>query len=263
MGDELKSIKKHIKSQLKKGYSLDIIRTSLIQAGFSKDKVNNAMADLRLLKDSKPKKPFFSRFLMPEKKKEAEKQEKSVLQKAAVGSKPEESLPAVQEKQAPEKKEINKMPLPEKASDAKDFGPAKTAESSVFSVKSRTRLVLFTAIALLLVFFVLFGLASALPVNCRNQDCFISKANQCLAATYTNQIEGTTFRYEASNCVLRKTIIAMSSGEPQAIVDAFMGKDMRCRYIKNDFSPLFINSITAYLEACEGPLKDQITLAQL
>ena len=96
------------------------------------------------------------------------------------------------------------------------------------------------------------------PAKCITENCFVSKANNCMAATYTNKISGTTVYYETNDCVLLKTIKDMSNEEPRAVVNAFLGKSMRCRFNKNDFSPLFIHSITGYMEACEGPLKEQI-----
>ena len=112
-------------------------------------------------------------------------------------------------------------------------------------------------IVLVLIVFV-FGVIYFSPVHCTTYKCLVGKANNCNAATFENQIEGTTFSYETNKCVLTKTVKSMDSSEPSAVVNTFLGKSMRCRYNKNDFSPLFLNSITGGLEACTGPLKDAI-----
>ena len=112
-------------------------------------------------------------------------------------------------------------------------------------------------ITIALIIFI-FGIVYFSPVHCTTYKCFTDKANNCDAATFENQIEGTTFFYETNNCVLTKTVKEMDSSEPKAVVNTFLGKSMRCRYNKNYFSPLFLNSITGGLEACTGNLKDAI-----
>ena len=116
-----------------------------------------------------------------------------------------------------------------------------------------------SALILVLVFMIIYFS----PTKCLTENCFVSKANDCMAATYTNKISGTTVYYETNNCVLLKTIKDMSAEEPKSVVNAFLSKSMRCRYNRNDFSPLFIKSITGHLEACEGPLKKQIIVTNI
>lgn len=227
-GDELKKLKSYIQSQLQKGYEIEIVRDSLIEAGFPKSDVNAAIDSLVEKKKITPpeKKPIFSGLF----KKQPKKIE---IPKAKI------EIPEIKEEKTP-----IKIPSAPKERDYKEH--------------SRPRLWIFGLLAVLLIVLVVFGLAYVAPTNCTTEECFVSKANNCMAATYTNQIEGTTFYYETNNCVLRKTVQDMDPGEPQTVVNAFLGKSMRCKFNKNDFSPLLINSVTGYLEACEGPLKDSI-----
>jgi len=111
-----------------------------------------------------------------------------------------------------------------------------------------------SVLIIILVFVIIFFA----PARCTTEECFVSKANNCMAATYTNKIGKTTMYYETNDCILVKTVKEMSNDEPRAVINAFFGKSMRCRFNKNDFSPLFIHSITGYMEACDGPLKEQI-----
>lgn len=122
----------------------------------------------------------------------------------------------------------------------------------------KTNFWIYAAIVVLVLIVFVFGVIYFSPVHCTTYKCFTGKANNCNAATFENQIEGTTFFYETNGCVLTKTVKAMDPSEPKAVVNTFLGKSMRCRYNKNDFSPLFLNSITGGLEACTGPLKDAV-----
>ncbi len=242
-GDELKSLKAHIKRELRKGYSPDLIKHSLIDAGFSSSDVNNTLSKLKAEKVIKEpqKKPLFSGLFRGPAKKPPRKELKIKPAKPVV-------IPKLQET---ETTEIPEIPKPYR----EEVKPLRT---ELIREPRKTRLWVFGFLAVLLIVFVVFGLAYVAPTRCKTEDCFISKANNCFAATYTNQIEGTTFYYETNKCILTKTVNAMDPSEPQAIVDAFLGKSMRCKFNKNDFGLLYLNSITGYLEACEGPLKDKI-----
>ncbi|MBW3002721.1 hypothetical protein KY338_06195 [Candidatus Woesearchaeota archaeon] len=254
-GDELKHLKAHIKKELKKGYSVDLIRSSLIDAGFSSREVRQAIEELKKKKIIKEpiKKPLFSGFFGGKPKKTKEIKPKEIMEEPPkpiipIPKIPEIKTPKIKEVPVPEKKETKKAePKPE----------TKPAPVKIREEKPR-RLWIFGFLAVLLIVVVVFGLAYVAPTQCNTEDCFISKANKCMAATFTNQIEGTTVYYETNNCALTKTIQALDPSEPQEIVGAFLGKSMTCKFNKNDFSPLFLNSITGYLEACEGPLKDKI-----
>jgi hypothetical protein len=239
-GDELKSLKAHIKKEIKKGYSADLIKNALIDAGFASGDVYQAIEELKKEKVIKEpvKKPLFSGLLGGKAKKEKPKKIKKEKPKPV--KTPEIRAPAT-------KIEIEKPEMPE----------IKPRPVKIREEKPR-RLWIFGFLAVLLIVVVVFGLAYVAPTQCDTEDCFTSKANKCMAATFTNQIEGTTVYYKTNNCVLTKTIQALDPSEPQEIVDAFLGKRMTCKFNKDDFSPLFLNSITGYLEACEGPLKDQI-----
>ena len=242
-GDELKSLKAHIKIELRKGYSPDLIKNSLIDAGFSSSDVNNALSKLtaeKVIKEPK-KKPLFSGLFRGPARKPPRKELKIKPAKPIVIPK----LPKIKTTGIPE------IPKPRREE-------IKPIRQELIREPRKARLWVFGFLAVLLIVFVVFGLAYVAPTKCKTEDCFISKANRCGAATFTNQIEGTTFYYETNKCILTKTVHAMDPSEPQVIIDAFLGKSMRCKFMKNDFSPLFINSITAYLEACEGPLKDKI-----
>ncbi|MBD3304084.1 hypothetical protein GF343_02985 [Candidatus Woesearchaeota archaeon] len=244
-GDELKSLKDHIKKELKKGYSADLIKNSLIDAGFPSSEVYQAIEELKKEKVIKeqPKKPLFSGIFSKKAKKKGKKTKKTKKEPP----KPVK-IPEVPEIKAPTTKiKIEKPKIPEIKTK-----PVKTREE-----KPR-RIWIFGFLAVLLIVVVVFGLAYVAPTKCETEACFISKANKCMAATFTNQIEGTTVYYETNNCVLTKKIQALDPSEPKEIVNAFLGKSMTCKFNKNDFSLLFLNSITGYLEACDGPLKDKI-----
>lgn len=116
-----------------------------------------------------------------------------------------------------------------------------------------------SVLIIILVFVIIFFA----PARCTTEECFVGKANNCMAATYTNKIGKTVMYYETNDCILIKTVKEMSDDEPRAVVNAFLEKSMRCRFNKNDFSPLFIHSITGHMEACEGPLKEQILQAAI
>jgi hypothetical protein len=252
-GDELKSLKAHIRKELKKGYSVDLVRTSLIDAGFSSSDVNQALSELKAAKVIKEpvKKPLFSGLFGGKPKKAKEIKPKEIKRKPPtpiiIPKLPEIEAPTIKET----KVEIKKPAIKETKQKIKP-APVKIREE-----KPR-RLWIFGFLAVLLIIVVVFGLAYVAPTECDTEACFVSKANKCMAATFMNQIEGTTFYYETNNCVLTKKIQNLDPSEPQAIVDAFLGKSMTCKFNRNDFSPLFLNSITGYLEACEGPLKDKI-----
>ena len=134
----------------------------------------------------------------------------------------------------------------------------KKTEYAVTKPKRRKFWLYTTLFVLVLLIALVFGVLYVSPAKCMTADCFISKANKCQAATFTNQIEGTTLYYETNKCVLTKTIKEMNPDEQKEVKDAFLGKSMRCKFNKNDFGPLFINSISGHLEACQGPLKEAI-----
>jgi len=251
-GDELKSLKAHIKKELRKGYSPDLIRNSLIDAGFASREVGQAISELKTAKVIKepPKKPLFSGIFKSKPKKVKEiKQIKKEPRKPII-------IPIIKKVTTPKIKEEKIEP---KKQSIKETKPDIKPVPSQYKEKGKPkRLWVFGLLAILLIIFVVFGLAYVAPTKCNTEDCFISKANKCMAATFMNQIEGTTFYYETNNCVLTKKIQNLDPSEPQEIIDAFLGKSMTCKFNKNDFSPLFLNSVTGYLEACEGPLKDKI-----
>jgi len=230
-GAELKRLKLHIFRQYLKGHKLQTVKDSLISSGFSKSEVNKAIESLaQENKIQVEKKPIFSGLLK--------------------GITPNKKTKPASKESSPEKQKLFKKEKPE-------MPEIKPKPIKIREEKPR-RLWIFGFLAVLLIVVVVFGLAYVAPTKCTTEDCFTSKANKCLAATFKNQIEGTTVYYETNNCVLTKTIQALDPNEPQEIVDAFLGKSMTCKFNKNDFSPLFLNSITGYLEACEGPLKDKI-----
>ncbi|MBW3005008.1 hypothetical protein KY310_04200 [Candidatus Woesearchaeota archaeon] len=122
----------------------------------------------------------------------------------------------------------------------------KMAESKTFK--------LYAIIVLLIVAVVIF----LQPAACRTESCFLDKANSCSAATYTNIINGTTLFYEVNNCVLKKTVVALSPEEMPEVIERFLGKSMVCLYAKDDFSPLHIYTLSGMLNTCEGDLKAAI-----
>jgi hypothetical protein len=116
------------------------------------------------------------------------------------------------------------------------------------------------ALLVLAVIAVIF-MASYLP--CPNEACFIEQANMCGHATFMNKLGTATILYETKECTLNKTVIAMEEWEPPEVKDDFIGKSMLCLYIRGDFSPLFLETVSHGVDSqCRGELRDTILLYQ-
>jgi len=113
----------------------------------------------------------------------------------------------------------------------------------------------FAVIFLILFFSAIGAYIWFFPTACATENCFVRHANNCGKVSYSNIVSGTTMLYEANNCVLKKTITAMAADEPQNMIDAFLGKNMLCKYKQGDFSPLYVNTLTGLLTTCEGDLR--------
>jgi len=117
------------------------------------------------------------------------------------------------------------------------------------------------AVIFLISFFVIIGLVIwFFPATCATEDCFIRHANNCDAATYRNKIGETIMSYQTNDCFLIKTVELMDPTEPPTIRNRFEGKSMTCSYNKGDFDPLYINTVSAHLNTCQGPLREETIL---
>lgn len=244
---EVEDLRKHIKKHLAKGYSIDEIRNALLAAGFSKDSINKALTSLGIKEEKKPLGWFAPKPPAPPKiKKPAVKPD--AKKKPSKGffwwlkQKPEQKLkkPAVQIKRPPKPKikrqEIKKARPP---------------------IKLRNQVAVF----LLVLFLIAIGIVIWLfPATCATEECFIRHANNCDAATFRNRIDGTTMSYQTNDCFIIKTVEKMDPNEPPVIRQKFEGKSMTCSYNKGDFDPLYVNTISAHLTTCQGPLREEIIL---
>ncbi len=293
MVDVVKDLKQHVQRQLAKGYSLADIERALLDVGFPRDSINEAMKGIKQKGEKPAEKTSFFGWLKPK-----PAAAPRPAPKAEVKPAPKPEPPKPEKKPAtthwfswgaakPEKPAVKETPVkkpepkPEikKPSEKKGlFGlfrrePKKEAPKPVkrpevkqiprettYEKKYRKNLLSGSVITILLVlFFAVIGLIIWLfPAACATEACFIRHANACEAARYTNNIEGTVILYEVNNCILRKTIKELAPDEPQKIVDKFLGKNMLCTYAKNDFNPLHVRTISGMVNTCQGPLKDAI-----
>lgn len=336
---ELERIKEFIRGELRKGYDLDTIKTSLYRAGFSGSEISKALATF----NRKPKQGpgFFAKLFAAKKEKKAEpakEQKKPALKKEEKKPEPkpaektgqnffekffykqETAKPAKQmPAPAPVKIEIAKpekprgpsifqrifakkpkaekpkpikieLPKPRKPSAihtffkklfAKKPKPAqkfiapkpKKPEHKIKITLPKLKFPkinfpklpkiphvrgLFAVVFLILFFSAIGAYIWFFPTACATENCFVRHANNCGKVSYSNIVSGTTMLYEANNCVLKKTVTAMAPEEPQAMIDAFLGKNMLCKYKQGDFSPLYVNTLTGLLTTCEGDLKTAI-----
>ncbi|MEM4263770.1 MAG: hypothetical protein QW666_02650 [Candidatus Woesearchaeota archaeon] len=275
MVDVVKDIKVHIQRQLAKGYSLQDIQQSLLEVGFSKEAINEALKGIKRPIEKPAEKVSFFGWLKPkpavapkpEVKKPEEKPAPKTVTKPEI-KKPEpkpEKRPVAKfwfgwRAEKPSAKETQvKKPEPKKEIKKTEIKPKeiKLRKEEEIKLKIPHKGVIFGI--LLVLFFVSVGLIIwLLPRACATEACFIRYANACKAARYTNNIEGTVILYEVNNCVLRKTIKQLAPDEPPKIVEKFLGKSMLCTYAKNDFNPLHVRTISGMVNTCQGPLKDAI-----
>jgi len=246
----MQSLKKHIKAQLKKNYSVREIETALLHAGFDKQSINKAFIDLGVRKKGFFEKMFEAKEVKkPEPKKPVPKPIPPPPKPKPAAKKPKESLFKKLFAPAPKKPALKKIPPPPK--------PKKVKPKKVSKKPGQNRLFIkIMAGVFLILFFAIIGVIIwMMPAACATEACFVRHADACQAATFSNIIEGTTVQYETNNCVLKKTVMSLAPDEPQEIVEAFLGKSMYCMYAPNDFSPLYINTLSGMLGTCEGELK--------
>ncbi len=131
-------------------------------------------------------------------------------------------------------------------------------------VNSEKRHIYVTAFVVVMVIVALFMLSVFSVRVCYDEACFMAQANVCGHAVFTNEIASTTVFYEVKDCTLNKTITAMDPLEPESVREDFVGKSMKCLYIRNDFSPLFLERISFGIDTgqCIGELRDIILLYQ-
>ncbi|PIN69806.1 hypothetical protein COV93_03960 [Candidatus Woesearchaeota archaeon CG11_big_fil_rev_8_21_14_0_20_43_8] len=99
--------------------------------------------------------------------------------------------------------------------------------------------------------------------DCKSdQNCFVEYANKCKPAKFSNQAEGTIFKYATDvqyavteDCTLKKGIDKLDLTEPPEIKALFEGKSMTCSYTKGNFDTQWLTTITKGLDDCDGPLK--------
>jgi len=228
MTTDIKELKKSIKKYLTKGYNIQDIKEAYIDAGFPKKLVEQA------LEAKKPKEKAKKTSLLGIWK----PQKPAVLKKKTTKTKVAE----------PTKKPKIKKPIKSEGTPVK-----KQRKKSVF--RSRNSI----AVILLILFFTAIGIVIWLfPVTCATESCFIKHANNCDAATFRNRIDGTIMSYQTNNCFIIKTVEELSPDEPPEIRKRFKGKSMTCSYNKGDFDPLYINTISAHLNTCQGELREEI-----
>lgn len=114
------------------------------------------------------------------------------------------------------------------------------------------------AIVVIVILAAVFVYSNTMPRTCYDEVCFMTYANQCAYATYTNTVATATVHYETGSCVLNKTVIAMDPREPESVREDFVGKSMICVFTRNDFSPLYLTTLVSLLDNCEGELKKEI-----
>lgn len=275
MNWELEQIKKFIRSELDKGYDPKTVKSTLISSGFPAAEVKKAFATLgrkpskaKIIKAKPAKRKgrgFFSKLFT--------KKPKSIKKKP--------KKPAPKPKPKPKKIKRTKKPgllagfffkevkpMPKLKKPKKIEKTAKKIELKKPKIKKHRKpfklpkiphIKETSLITFLIVFFIIVGVIIwAFPSSCATETCFINKANKCQSATFYNMIDRTTIKYETNNCVLKKTITALSPDETPDMVSEFLGKHMLCTYQKNDFSPLYINTLSGMLNTCEGELKTAI-----
>ena len=114
--------------------------------------------------------------------------------------------------------------------------------------------------------FIIFGLPKISLSDCDTKDCFIKNANDCKAAKFVVDDDGTLYEFISSgDCTLTKTITKVSLNEPEPIRDLFIDKSLVCQYEKSDFNDKWISTLLGGLEECTGPLKEalyELTIAQ-
>jgi len=101
--------------------------------------------------------------------------------------------------------------------------------------------------------------------ECHDQECFVSAADNCKRAAYSETQMATTFAFKTKDCTLEKTIIQMSESEPDSIRDMFINKTMTCSFEESEFDQRLVTSVLGGLENCYGELKDafyELAIAQ-
>lgn len=293
MVDVVKDLKEHIQRQLAKGYSIADIERALTDVGFPRDSINEALKGMKQKGEKPAEKTSFFGWLKPkpaaapkpapkaEVKKPEAKPEPKLENKPIAKSwfswgaaKPEK--PAAKEKQI--KKEEVKKPtekkklfwwlkqstIPVKKTEARIDKPfvfvKKPKKEYTVSAEKEKKIIRGTVLTVLLILFfiIIGGIIWLFPATCVTEACFIEHANNCEAATFRNTIGGTTMAYQTNNCFIIKTVEKLNPTEPSLIKGRFEGKSMTCSYNKGDFDPLYVNTVSAHLNTCEGDLREEI-----
>ena len=94
--------------------------------------------------------------------------------------------------------------------------------------------------------------------DCKDEGCFIGKANNCERTTYENVIDSVEYSYSIDGCAVAKTLVNMPDREPDSVENAFEGKSMICSYSKLNFDLNYIQGLNHNLDTCFGSLKNVI-----
>jgi len=238
---DVEKIKDYARKQHKKGFDSQAIKKVLLIVGVPEKLADQALAEI----EEERKKRSEKRERRKEERRRKKELEREKRLKARKRKKRKEAI-------AEQKKILKKKVKPIKE------GVAKIGEQAA---KPKTRKGLkITAIVLAIIAVLSASILSFFPMKCVSDECFIEQANKCNAATYTKNIEGTTFRLETKDCLLTKTIIDMRIDEPEEVKKNFLGKGMTCTYVEGDFSQLYLTTISGMIGSCEGELKRKISM---
>ena len=101
--------------------------------------------------------------------------------------------------------------------------------------------------------------SEGIPTNCEDKQCFIAAAQNCNPADVTVTESYATVHYVSdNNCVLTKSIMAVSDSETPVMKRLFLDKSMSCSYTQDTFDERWVNTLTDGIEKCQGDLKDTI-----
>jgi len=146
---------------------------------------------------------------------------------------------------------------------AKNYS-SELADKLLGKAKPKGKIFIFIIVGILILAAIAAAYFWLLPMltvqSCADEACFITAADDCKTATFSNALAGSVFEYKTKNCILTKTLIQINETEPAEIRDLLEGKSMTCNYAKGNFAPELVLTISIGIEACQGELKDGIEL---
>ncbi len=108
------------------------------------------------------------------------------------------------------------------------------------------------------IYFFITEVASKASV-CTTQECFIEMANNCQAASYQVDEQGTIYLHKTNaNCIYEKKAIQTAANEPEEVRLLLEGKSFQCEYYRGAFNNLWLNTLTQGLQSCHGDLKEGV-----